>query len=95
MLGDDLTSPQLLWKYPGLAGRVGFDSRFEIFPDAKILPWMHFVALDTPSWAAITRGYQEIVITAQKTPALTAHLRHLPGWRVLFSDKDGLVVVRT
>lgn len=95
VLGDDLTSPQLLWKYPGLAGRVGFDSRFEIFPDAKILPWMHFVALDTPSWAAITRGYQEIVITAQKTPALTAHLRHLPGWRVLFSDKDGLVVVRT
>ena len=95
ILGDDLTSPELLWKYPNLNGRIGYDTRLEIFPTDKILPFMHFVSLDSTHWAAVTRGYQEIAVFAQKNPELARRLRHLPGWRVLHSDPDGLVMVRS
>lgn len=95
VLGDDITGPELLWKHPNLNGRVGYDARLEIFPPDKLVPFMHFVALDSPNWAAVTRDYQEIVVSAQKNPGLTARLKRLPGWRVLHSDADGLVIVRS
>ncbi len=95
VLGDDITGPELLWKYPALNGRVGYDARLEIFTSDKLTPFMHFVSLDTPNWAAVMKDYGAVVVSAKKNPGLAERLHHLPGWRVLYSDADGTAVVRS
>jgi hypothetical protein len=94
ILADEITAPQLLWRYPDLNGRVGYDIRYEIYPSHVLTPFLHFIALDSPSWSAVTRDYQEIVASKAANPVLARRLRHLPGWRVLHSDADGIALVR-
>ena len=94
ILADEITGPQLLWRYPNLNGRVAYDIRYEIYPSRVLMPFLHFISLDSPSWSAVTRGYQEIVISKTVNGALARRLPHLPGWRVLQSDARGITLVR-
>ncbi len=94
ILADEITGPQLLWRYPNLNGRVGYDIRYEIFPSQVLMPFLHFISLDSPSWSAVTRDYQEIVVSKAGNPVLARRLQHLPGWRVLQSDSEGIALAR-
>lgn len=94
ILADDASASALLWHYPRLAGRVGFDARLELFSQPDLLAYMHFVTMDTPGWLRVTRGYSVLVVSARKNPQLASRVSTLTGWRVLRRDGAGVAVVR-
>ncbi len=69
ILADDITSPALLWLAPQLDGRIGFDPRYELYSRRQLMPFLHYVSMDTPTWAAVTRNYQVLVVSRDKNPA--------------------------
>ena len=77
-----MTGSQLLWRYPSLAGRVGFDARTEIYRPADFLRFARFLTVSGSSWTAATRGYQVVAVTCSLHPNLCAALSS-PGWRVI------------
>jgi hypothetical protein len=94
VLADDSTGSALLWQYPRLAGRVGFDARTEIYPAARLIAFAHFLGVAGRSWTAATRPYQVLAITCSLHPGLCPAIRRLPSWRVLSAGSGGLVAVR-
>jgi hypothetical protein len=95
ILADDVTGSALLWRYPGLAGRVGFDARTEIYKPSQFLAFARFVLASGPSWAASARGYQVVAVTCSLHPALCKALPKLSGWRILTHRNGGMVAVRS
>ena len=83
ILADDVTGSQLLWRYPSLAGRVGFDARTEVYRPADFLRFARFLTVSGSSWTAATRGYQVVAVTCSLHPNLCAALKGLAGWRVI------------
>ena len=94
ILGDDVAAPALLWHYPQLSGRIGFDARLEIYSQADLLAYVHFVAGDTPDWLVVARPYDLIVASDSQNPNLVALLRRVEGWRLLEHDARGTLLVR-
>jgi hypothetical protein len=94
ILADDFTASPLLWKSPELAGRVGFDSRIELFPSTTFLAYTRFVSLQGSDWPAAARGYDAVLVSCGLHPDLCSAFAHRAGWRVLEHDRDGLAAVR-
>jgi hypothetical protein len=95
ILADDVTGSALLWRYPSLAGRVGFDARTEIYKPAQFLAFARFVLASGPTWAASARPYQVVAVTCSLHPALCNALPGLSGWRILTHRDGGMVAVRS
>ncbi len=95
ILADDVTGSELLWRYPALAGRVGFDARTEIYRPSDFLRFARFLTVSGSSWTAAARGYQELAVTCSLHPNLCAAVRRLDGWRVISRAGGGLVAVRS
>jgi hypothetical protein len=95
LLADDTTSSALLWKYPALQGRVAFDARLEQFDQGETRRWFEFISVSGANWMRATRGYDLVIVSRQDHPELARALEHDAGWRPLYSDADGLVVVRS
>jgi hypothetical protein len=94
ILADDVTGSALLWRYPSLSGRVGFDARTEIYKPSQFLAFARFVLASGPSWAAVARPYQVVAVTCSLHPALCKALPELSGWRILTHRNGGMVAVR-
>jgi hypothetical protein len=94
ILADDVTGSALLWRYPSLEGRVGFDARTEIYKPAQFLAFARFVLASGPSWAASARPYQVVAVTCSLHPALCRALPKLSGWGILTHRNGGMVAVR-
>ncbi len=94
ILADDVTGSELLWRYPALAGRVGFDARTEVYRPEDFLQFARFLTVSGRSWTAAARGYGVVAVTCSLHPNLCAALRGLRGWRVLADADNGLVAVR-
>jgi hypothetical protein len=95
LLADDTTSSALLWKYPALQGRVAFDARLEQFDQNETRRWFKFITVSGADWMSATRGYDLVIVSRHDHPELARALASEPGWRPLYSDADGLVMVRT
>jgi hypothetical protein len=95
ILADDVTGSALLWRYPSLSGRIGFDARTEIYKPAQFIGLARFVLASGPSWAAAARPYQVVAVTCSLHPALCKALPKLSGWRILSHRDDGMVAVRS
>jgi hypothetical protein len=95
ILADDVTGSALLWRYPSLAGRVGFDARTEIYKPSQFLAFARFLLVSGPSWAAAARPYQVIAVTCSLHPTLCKALPELSGWRILTHRNGGMVAVRS
>ncbi|MDX6549094.1 MAG: hypothetical protein QOG33_2644, partial [Gaiellales bacterium] len=95
VLADDTTSSALLWKYPSLQGRVAFDARLEQFTQSDLRQWFEFITVSGPSWMEVARGYDVAVVSRRDHPELARALERARGWASLYSDADGLVVVRS
>ena len=67
ILADDVTGSELLWRYPALAGRVGFDARTEIYRPADFLRFARFLTVAGSSWTAAARGYRRSPSPARST----------------------------
>jgi len=94
VMADYAVAPALLWQHPELASRVGFDTRFEIYPQSRIVGWFRFND-GAPGWDAATGGYHLLAISSSRHPELAARIRTASDWRVDRSDAQGLVASRT
>jgi hypothetical protein len=95
LLADDTSSSALLWKYPSLEGRVAFDARLEQFDQSQLRRWFRFISVTGTNWMDAARGYDLVVVSRRDHPELARALEREPGWTSLYSDDDGLAVVRS
>lgn len=95
VMADDATAPALLWSDPGLAGRVGYDIRYEIYPADSLRRYVRFLAgAGRPGWARTLDGYDVVAASPAYHPQLAEAIRRLPGWRLIADGPDGVVAVR-
>jgi hypothetical protein len=93
VLGDDWSGTPMLWLYPAMLGRVGFDIRLEQYSSQQLSAYIDFLFVH-PGWQRATRGYGLVVVSRREHPQLAAGLERLPGWRIVYQDRDGLVLER-
>jgi hypothetical protein len=94
VLADDVAAPAMIWHYPALAGRIGYDARLEVFSQPVLLRYMHWVSLDSSSWAAVTSGYDVLVIDRRKNGVLARRSQRMAGWATLAGNADGVALIR-
>ena len=94
ILADDETSSALLWRYPELAGRVGFDARLEQYSRKDLARWFQFMTVSGPDWRRAAAPYDVLVVSSSRRPQLARRLKDSPAWRVIFDGDQGLVLVR-
>jgi hypothetical protein len=92
ILGDNVSASALLWHHPGLAGRVVFDARLELYPQAALRRWLVFQSGTGPGWAASARAGQVLIASTADDPVLGRRLSHLPGARQLAGGPAGIAV---
>jgi len=92
ILGDDYSSTAMLWLRPAVIGRVGFDARFELY-GPELGAYSDFLFVRGRHWSRVIRGY-DLVVASRRHQALVSSLAVLPGWRVIFEDRNGIVVQR-
>jgi hypothetical protein len=83
----------LLWSRPELAGRVAYDSRFELLSAAQLRRIAAFQAR-VGNWQATARGFDVFVLDARADHALAQSLRHALPARVVFSSPQVVVLRR-
>jgi hypothetical protein len=93
VLGDDDSGTAMLWLYPALFGRVGFDDRFEQYTPAELGAYVDFLFVRGPRWQRVTRGYT-IIVASKRHPRLVRALATLPGWQVSYDGTAGVVLTR-
>jgi hypothetical protein len=94
VLGDDWCGSPMLWLHPAMFGRVAFDARFEQYSQSEFTAFAEFVRAQGPGWQRVMRGYDLVVVSRDERPKLAAALPRLPGWRVVYADRHGLVLER-
>lgn len=93
ILTDELASA-LLWRHPELAGRVGFDTRLEQYPEDRLVAWFEFLNGVPPGWPAAAEGYDVVLVSGLEHPDLVTRLTSLPGWSALHVEPNGATFVR-
>jgi hypothetical protein len=83
----------LLWTRPELAGRVAYDSRFELLTRAELRRAQHFEAR-VEGWRQEAARYRVIVIDRDDDSSLRASLVRLGLAKVVRAD-GRVVVLRT
>ncbi len=94
IIGDDWSGTAMLWLHPRTVGRVGFDIRIEQYSPAQMGAYFDFLFVRGAGWARVMRGYGIAVVSGKEHPALASALAQLPGWRVVYRDRAGLVLER-
>ena len=93
VLGDDWSGTPMLWLHPAMLGRVGFDIRLEQYSTSQLSAYINFLFVH-PGWQRVLRGYSIVVVSRREHPPLAADLGRAHGWRVVYRDRDGLVLER-
>jgi hypothetical protein len=94
VLADDVTGSALLWRYPKLGGRVGFDARTEVYEPSDFLEFARFLTMSGQSWMSASKPYQIIAVTCSLHPNLCRALPRISAWRVISHRAGGLVAVK-
>jgi hypothetical protein len=94
VLADEWSSPPLLWLHPAMFGRVGFDARLEQYSVAELNSYAEFLSARAPAWQRLLRGYSIVLVSRQHHDGLASALARVPGWRVAYAGRDGLVLER-
>jgi hypothetical protein len=84
----------LLWTHPELAGRVAFDSRFELLTPSQLERAARFLGR-SGAWAATARPYRVLVLGKQDDSQLRAALRQSGLARVVRIDRNVAVLRHT
>src|SRR5205823_9037240 len=91
ILGDQWASPPLLWHDPATFGRMAFDPRLEQYSPAQLSSYAAFLTARGRDWQRALRGYSIVVVSRRHGGRQAGALARLPGWRVVYSGRDGLV----
>jgi hypothetical protein len=94
ILGDDWSAAAMLWLHPAMLGRIGFDIRVEQYSQAELSTYFRFLYSQGASGQQVMRGYGLVFIARRPRPQLGAALERLPSWRVVYQDRNGLVLQR-
>lgn len=94
LLADDHYSDYLLWKDPRLAGHVAADVRFELLSGAQ-LNRLENALSGGRDYRASARGYRLVVLDRQANAGGIAAYRSEPGARVIFHDREAVIVERS
>jgi hypothetical protein len=89
---SDKHADWLLWRLPGLRGRVAYDVRFELVTDEQLESIVRYKALAN-GWDDATKPYRVIVLDPGDTPDHARRLTEL-GWRRVYRDGDIIVLSR-
>jgi hypothetical protein len=95
VLADNDTASALLWAEPVSLGRVAFDARLEQYKKDDLRRWFRFINVSGPDWLGIASKYDVLLVSRQSHRALATRLVHLNGWRTIYSDAAGVVLVRS
>lgn len=91
VLADERFANWLLWRVPGLRGRIAYDVRFELLTAAELDELVAYRSL-RPGWENLARRYDTIVVGRRSLPDHPAALEAL-GAREVYAD--GTLVVLT
>jgi len=96
IMAGDISASALLWTHPELAGRVGFDSRYEVYSQKQLELYTNWVsdAGVRSQWAADLNGYDEVLLSQVYRAQNINRMKLLPDWREIYSDASGAVFVR-
>jgi hypothetical protein len=96
IMAGDTSASALLWTHPELTGRVGFDSRYEIYSQRQLLAYTDWVAGNgsRSQWSRVLDGYDEVLLSTGYRQNVIDRMRTLPGWHRTYGDADGVVFVR-
>jgi hypothetical protein len=96
IMAGDISSDALLWAHPELSGRVGFDSRYEIYTQGELTRYTSWVA-DTGNrsqWEGYLNGYDEVLLSRVYRGNDIRRMRLLTDWHEIYGDSSGVVFVR-
>jgi hypothetical protein len=85
----------LLWRDQALAGRLAYDVRYELLTAPELGGFESLFQQSTPDWKAAAHGYRVIVLSRVYDPGAYSSFKSEPGRRILYSDGDRLVVLRS
>jgi len=84
----------LLWKDPALAGRLEYDIRFELFDRKLFDQLLAFHEQAGVDWQRMLHGARLVVLYRKTDHRAAAALRRQVGARVLYENRDLVVVLR-
>jgi hypothetical protein len=90
VFADEAYADWLIWSRPALAGRVAFDSRFELLSDRQMASALNFHAA-LGDWRATAAGYRVLVLSPSSDAPLPELLRD-HGVRVAAHGEDIVVL---
>jgi hypothetical protein len=95
VMPDPRFTDWLLWRDPALAGRLAYDVRYELLTGDQLGRLESLFSQSTPDWKTAARGYRLVVLSRAYDPGSYGAFKGEPGARVLYSDGDRLVVLRS
>ncbi len=95
VLAEDRFADWLLWRDPGLSGRVANDVRFELLTPVQIDRLENVFSVLGPDWKQGARGYRLLVLDQKYDAKAVQAFLHEPGSRVLYNDGERIVILRS
>jgi hypothetical protein len=95
VLADVRFADWLLWRDPGLRGRVAIDIRYELYSAAQITRIQRTFEAVGPAWKQAARGYRLVVLDVKADPDSVAGFLAERGHRVLYDDGQRIVIQRS
>src|SRR6202034_3387988 len=85
VLADVRFADWLLWRDPALAGRIAYDTRWELLTPAQMNSLQAVFGVSGANWKQAAHGYRLLVLDELHDPS-AALFRSEPGVRVLYND---------
>jgi hypothetical protein len=85
----------LLWRDPGLRGRIANDARFELLSASQMTRVRNALAALGPDWKQGLQGFRLVVLDRRYSPLAVAGLLQEAGHRVLYDDGQRIVILRS
>ncbi len=92
VFADETYADWLLWKMPGLSGRMAYDVAFELLSRQEFAKIADFKSVSGLDWERAVKGYGVLVLSSARFPTLVPALRARDGAHVLY-DQRGVAVL--
>lgn len=92
VFSDEIYSDWLLWKLPGLRGRVAYDTSFELLSSAQLKAIADLKGVTGVDWLRAARGDRVLVLADGGDPNPVHAVMVQTGARLLY-DRDGVAVL--
>jgi hypothetical protein len=95
VFAEDRFDDWLLWRDPGLGGRLANDVRFELLTGNELDSLNRVFGVIGPGWKRAARGYRLIVLDRNFVPDAVRAFTVEPGSRVLYDVGGRVVILRS